>query len=153
MGSNIARTPIPGSAQNNANLRNREFLGQGLAFPLQLNPRGELALAAGENDIRQSIMIILGTMPGERVMRPRFGCRAWELLFSPNHAVTQSLMADYVREALAMWEPRIEVRDVIAYPDPGRDGGMLVNIIYEIKATHDERSIVYPFYIATEPGA
>jgi phage baseplate assembly protein W len=132
-------------------IRNKEFLGQGLAFPLQLNPRGELALAAGLTDIEQSINIILGTVPGERVMRPTFGCRAWELLFSPNQAVTQSLMAEYVRDSLAMWEPRIDVRDVVAYRDPNRDGAMLVEIKYEVKATHDPRSIVYPFYIADEP--
>ncbi len=132
-------------------IRNREFLGQGVAFPLQLNPRGELALATGMTDIEQSINIILGTIPGERVMRPTFGCRAWELLFSPNEAVTQSLMTEYVRDALAMWEPRIDVREVVAYRDPDRDGSMLVEIHYEVKTTHDPRSIVYPFYIADEP--
>jgi phage baseplate assembly protein W len=131
-------------------LRDREFIGQGLAFPLQFNSRGEIALVTGPADIEQAIRIILGTVPGERVMRPTFGCRAWELLFSPNEAVTQSLMVEYVREALAMWEPRIEVRSVVAYRDPQRDGGMLVEIDYEIKATHDPRSIVFPFYIADE---
>jgi len=131
-------------------LRDREFIGQGLAFPLQFNARGEIALVTGPADIEQAIRIILGTVPGERVMRPTFGCRAWELLFSPNEAVTQSLMVEYVREALAMWEPRIEVRSVVAYRDPQRDGGMLVEIDYEIKATHDPRSIVFPFYIADE---
>jgi phage baseplate assembly protein W len=133
-----------------ATARDREFIGQGLAFPLQFNARGELALVSGPADIEQAIRIILGTVPGERVMRPTFGCRAWELLFSPNEAVTQSLMVEYVREALAMWEPRIEVRSVVAYRDPQRDGGMLVEIDYEIKATHDPRSIVYPFYISDE---
>ena len=132
-------------------IRNREFLGQGLAFPLQLSARGGVALAAGHDDIEQAIMIILGTVPGERVMRPTFGCRAWELLFSPNETVTQSLMAEYVRDALAMWEPRIDVRDVFAFRDPDRDGAMMVEIKYEVKATHDPRSIVYPFYIADEP--
>ncbi len=53
----------------------REFLGQGWAFPLQFSPRGELALARGDQDIAQAIRIILETAPGERVMRPEFGCR------------------------------------------------------------------------------
>ncbi len=134
-------------------IRNREFLGQGLSFPLQFNPRGGIALSSGVTDIEESIGIILGTVPGERVMRPNFGCRAWELLFSPNEAITQSLMAEYVRDALAMWEPRVEVRDVLAYRDPDRDGAMLVEVKYEVKATHDPRSIVYPFYISDEPEA
>ncbi len=71
---------------NNNDIRNREFLGQGFAFPLQVNPRGAVLLAAGDHDIEQAIRIILGTVPGERVMRPTFGCRAWELLFDPNQA-------------------------------------------------------------------
>jgi hypothetical protein len=133
-----------------AKQRDREFIGQGLAFPFQLNPRGEVSLTAGVNDIEQAIRIILSTVPGERVMRPTFGCRAWELLFDPNHAATHALMADYVREALLMWEPRIEVRDVFVYQDNAHPEAMLVEIHYEVKSTHDERSIVHPFYIAEE---
>ncbi len=125
----------------------REFLGQGLAFPLQVNQRGEIALARGEADIEQSIRIILETSPGERVMRPEFGCRAKELVFAPRDATTAGQMAYYVRRALRRWEPRIEVQDVVATPDPDRGGVLLVEIFYTIKDTHDERSIVYPFYI------
>ena len=131
-------------------IKNREFLGQGLAFPLQVNQRGEIALSKGEIDIIQSIQIILETSPGERVMRPEFGCRAKELIFAPLDASTQGLMAYHVRRALRRWEPRIELRSVDVYPDPNRDGVLLVEINYEIKATHDERSIVYPFYIMGE---
>src|SRR5690554_7136190 len=89
--------------------KDREYLGRGLAFPLQVNPRGEIALASGERDIEQSIRIILGTIPGERVMRPEFGCRAYELIFAPRNAATQGLMRYYVEEALTRWEPRIDV--------------------------------------------
>jgi phage baseplate assembly protein W len=131
-------------------IRDREFLGQGFAFPLQISPRGGIALARGEEDIIQSIRIILETMPGERRMRPEFGCRAKELIFAPRNASTQALMAYYVRVALMRWEPRIEVSDIEVYPDPSSDGSLLVEIRYEIKATHDERSIVYPFYLAEE---
>jgi phage baseplate assembly protein W len=131
-------------------VRNREFLGQGFAFPLQIGPRGGVALARGEQDIVQSIRIILETMPGERRMRPEFGCRAKELVFAPRNASTQALMAYYVKAALIRWEPRIQVKDVDVYPDPDRDGTLLVEISYEIKATHDERSIVYPFYLMAE---
>jgi phage baseplate assembly protein W len=132
-------------------IRNREFLGQGLAFPLQVNPRGEVALARGEADIQQAIRIILQTYPGERVMRPEFGCRAKELVFAPRNASTQGLMEYYVLRALNRWEPRIRVESVNAYPDPNNDGALLVEITYEVKATHDQRSLVYPFYIEEEP--
>jgi phage baseplate assembly protein W len=130
--------------------RDKEFVGQGLAFPLQVNPRGELALVTGATDIEQSIGIILGTIPGERVMRPFFGCRAWELIFAPNDAATQSLLVAYVRQALEFWEPRIELLDVDVNLDPNDDATLLVDINYEIKTTHDRRSIVYPFYIMGE---
>lgn len=134
----------------NNNVRDREFLGQGLAFPLQVNQRGEIALVRGETDIEQSIRIILETSPGERVMRPEFGCRAKELLFAPRDSSTAGLMAYYVRRALRRWEPRIEVLDVEALPDPDRDGVLLVEVNYEVRTTHDERSIVYPFYLMGE---
>jgi len=128
----------------------REFLGQGLAFPLQINPKGEIALARGERDIVQAIHIILGTAPGERVMRPEFGCRAHELLFAPCSAATKALLVEYVEQALGRWEPRIEVHDVVVSDDMRSDGALLVDIRYRVKATHDERSIVYPFFLMGE---
>ncbi len=132
------------------NRLDREFLGQGLAFPLQVNPRGEIALARGERDIEQSIRIILGTVPGERVMRPEFGCRAHELLFEPRNAATAGMMVEYVEQALRRWEPRIQVQKVRVTNAPRQDGALLVEISYQIKSTHDERSIVYPFFLVGE---
>ena len=132
------------------NLRNREFLGQGLAFPLQVSPRGEIALAAGERDIEQSIRIILETSPGERVMRPEFGCRIHELIFAPNDAATHGLLALYIEQALERWEPRIKVEDVEISTDSNSGATLLVEIKYSIKDSHDERSIVYPFFLMGE---
>ena len=131
-------------------LRNREFLGQGWAFPLQLNPRGQIALARGERDIEQSIRIILETLPGERVMRPEFGCKAKLLLFAALNAATHALLAEYVDQALKRWEPRIELQQVNVEADRARDGVLLCTLEYTIKATHDRRSIVYPFFILDE---
>ncbi len=136
-----------------SDIRNREFLGRGVAFPLRVDGRGTIALNAdGEQDIQQAIRLILGTVPGERVMRPEFGCRAWEVLFDPNNSAAHSLIAEFVREALAMWEPRIVVQHVEVYRDPARDNAAIAEILYEIKATHDQRSIVYPFYVVNEEG-
>ncbi len=132
------------------NLKNREFLGQGLAFPLQINPRGELALVRGERDIEQSVRIILETAPGERVMRPEFGCRIHELIFAPRNAATEALVIHYVEQALERWEPRIDVQDVEISADYDSGGTLLVEIKYLIKDTHDERSIIYPFYLMGE---
>jgi len=134
----------------NENIRDREYIGQGLAFPLQVDPRGGIALATGTHDIEQAIRIILMTAPGERMMRPEFGCRIHELVFAPHDAATESLAAYYVQIALERWEPRIELREVEVVTDPARDGVLLVEIKYEVKDTHDERSIVYPFYLSGE---
>jgi len=134
-------------------IRNREFIGQGLAFPLQFSPRGQIALATNVRDIEQAIYLILGTMPGERVMRPEFGCRVWELVFAPHTPDTVSLIVTYVKRALRFWEPRIEVDKVEVQPDENDDGALLVVISYTVKVTHDERSIVYPFYIVNEENA
>ena len=123
-----------------SNIRDREFIGQGLAWPLQVTPRGEIALARGHHDIEQAIRIILGTMPGERVRRPEFGCRAYQLVFEPRNAATRSLLATYVQEALRRWEPRVEIISVNV--EHHADSALMVDIKYEIKDTHDERSIV-----------
>lgn len=129
---------------------NKAFLGTGLAFPVQVNPRGEISLVSGAKDIEQSILIILGTRPGERVMRPEFGCRAHDLVFEPRDTTTASLIQDFVSEALKFWEPRIDVRAVDVDLDTEQDGAVLVNITYGIKESHDVRSIVYPFFLSGE---
>ncbi len=131
-------------------ITDREYIGQGLAFPLQISQQGGLALARGAHDIEQAIRIILGTSPGERMMRPEFGCRIHELIFAPNNASTRRMIANYVQIALDRWEPRIEVRDINTINDPARDGGILIEISYRIKDTYDQRSIVYPFFLQEE---
>ena len=128
----------------------REFIGRGLAFPLQVDPRGGIALSGGDRDIVQSIQIILETAPGERVMRPTFGCRIHELVFAPQNASTKGLMRRYVEEAFAQWEPRVNVQEVNIAASPDHSGIMLVEIKYQVKDTYDDRSIIYPFYITGE---
>ena len=137
----------------NDNRFNKEFLGQGLSFPLQINPRGEIALVGGVQDIEQSIHIILSTAPGERVMRPEFGCRIHELIFAPHNTATEGLMIYYVEQALKRWEPRIDVLAVVISADPTEDGVLLIEIRYRVKDTHSERSIIYPFYLMGEEEA
>ena len=123
-----------------------DFLGVGWAFPVDVDARGRIALAHQGQDIEQAIRIILMTPKGQRVMRPEFGCQVHELTFSPNDATTAGLAAYYVEEALGMWEPRIQVRRVNAQPDPDNRGRLLIEVEYEIKATYDRRTLVFPFY-------
>lgn len=124
----------------------RDYLGVGWAFPVGVDAHGRIALVRHERDIEEAIRIILLTSKGQRVMRPEFGCQIHELIFAPNDATTAGLAAHYVEEALGMWEPRIRTQEVLAYPDPNNPGRLLVEIRYEIKATHDSRSLVFPFY-------
>ena len=124
----------------------RDFLGVGWAFPVGVDARGRIALARQERDIEEAIRIILLTPKGQRVMRPEFGCQIHDLMFAPNDATTAGLAAYYVEEALGMWEPRIRVKEVNARPDQENQGRLLIDISYEVKATHDSRSLVFPFY-------
>lgn len=124
-----------------------DLIGRGFAFPPQIDNRGQLALTSVENEIIQSIRVIIGTAPGERLMRPDFGCRIHELIFAPNNAETHATAERYIREALGRWEPRITVEAIRVSMDAADSGGMLIEIDYLIKGTQDPRSLVYPFYL------
>ena len=130
-----------------------DVLGSGWAFPPTVDARGRIALARQERDVEEAIHMILLTPVGQRVMRPEFGCRIHDLIFAPNDATTIGLARYYVEDALGMWEPRIQVQEVRVRPDPDNNTRLLINIRYEVKATHDERSLVFPFYrIPGEPS-
>jgi len=127
-----------------------DLIGSGWAFPPTIDPQGGVALTRSGNEIEQAICIILLTPLGQRVMRPTFGCRIHELVFAPNNSTTAAQAIRYVEEALAMWEPRIQVTEVTATVDPHEDGRMLIHINYFIKSTNDPRSLVFPFYLIPE---
>ena len=123
------------------------LVGSGFAFPPQLDNHGNIALSSGETEINQSIRVIIGTAPGERVMRPSFGCRIHELVFDPNNEETAASAVRYIEEALGQWEPRINVNKVEAFPNPDNTGVLMIEVSYTIKGNHDPRSLVYPFYL------
>jgi phage baseplate assembly protein W len=125
----------------------RDFLGTGWAAPMGVNGRGGITLAAGEAAIARSIQLILATAKGERRMRPHFGCAIHDLVFAPNDPTTHGLIQSQVRDALAWWEPRIEVIDVSVASHPEDEAALLIDITYRIKATSAKRSLVYPFYV------
>ncbi|MBN2394154.1 MAG: GPW/gp25 family protein [Anaerolineae bacterium] len=127
-----------------------EITGRGWVFPPKIGPHGGIALTHEQDEIEQAIHIILTTAPGERVMRPTFGCRLDSLVFEPNNSHTAAQARRYVEQALGMWEPRINLTRVNVYPDPQERHCLLVEIDYRVKQTHDERSLVYPFYLIPE---
>lgn len=123
------------------------FLGRGVAFPVEPDDFGTLSEVAGETDIEQSIRIILGTAPGERVMRPQFGCGIHERVFDTIDTTTRTLIEDDVRDALIEWEPRIEVQSVDATDAPGERGKLHIEIDYLVRSTDTDSNLVYPFYL------
>ena len=98
------------------------FIGRGISFPLRFE-NGSMVMTTGTEDIDRGILVVLSTAPGERVMRPAFGCKIWELLFEPINANTLGLMEEAVREALSRWEPRIDVLAVRRRAGRGRQVG------------------------------
>ncbi len=93
------------------------------------------------------------TAPGERVMRPQFGCRIWDLLFEPINANTLGLMAEAVRDTVSQWEPRVDLEDLAVEPDPDQPGKVLIQMSYRVRATNDRRNLVYPFYVIPRENA
>ena len=124
-----------------------EIIGSGLAFPLQVDRRGGIALARDEQDIDQAIELILGTAPGERPMRPEFGCGVHDFVFDTIDAGTVARMETEIRGALDRWEPRVEVTDVQFDLSGADTGRLLIQIDYRIRATNHMRNLVYPFYV------
>ena len=124
-----------------------DFIGRGIAFPMRVDQSGSIATSSGASDIDSSIRMILTTAPGERLMRPAFGCKIWELLFEPINANTLGLMGEAVREAISRWEPRVTLEDVRLDPSGQHAGEVLIEIDYIVRTTNDRRNLVYPFYV------
>jgi phage baseplate assembly protein W len=132
-----------------------EFIGSGWGFPIRTDGVGTIALVSREQEIAESMRLILGTAVGERPMRPEFGCRINEYVFAPADATTAGLIAYDVRAALQRWEPRIAVADVDVVPDPDDPSILYIDIRYTIPHSNDPRNLVFPFYTipAEEPRA
>jgi phage baseplate assembly protein W len=124
-----------------------DFLGTGLAFPLAPTPSGRLARASGTQRIDESIVLILGTRLGERLMQPRFGCAIHELVFAPNTAATRARAVDAVRRALVAHEPRIDVHSIECEADAAQPSLLLLRIDYRVRSTNTAANLVFPFYL------
>jgi phage baseplate assembly protein W len=125
----------------------REFLGTGWKFPVRTEAGGAIAVVSAEDDIREAIRIILGTARGERVMRPDFGCGIHQRVFSVINTTTLGIVENEVKEALILWEPRIEVVKVTASSREAAHGRLLVDIEYLVRSTNTRFNLVYPFYL------
>jgi hypothetical protein len=124
-----------------------EFIGSGWAFPLRTDATGSVALVSRDREIAESIRLILGTEPGERPMRPDFGCGIHEFVFASADASTAGQVAYEVRIALERWEPRIDLADVVVSFDGVASGTLYIDVRYSIRGTNDPRNLVFPFYV------
>jgi len=128
------------------------FLGRAWGFPIRRGPDGRIRLADTDEAIRNSIFLILSTAPGERVMRPEFGCGVHDLAFQPNTAALRGLAQARVREALTRWEQRIDLLDVRAETSPQAANQLLIRIDYRVRANNALFNLVYPFYLQEGVG-
>ena len=115
--------------------RQPNLFGQGLSFPPRVGADGRLAWSAGEENVRESIRIILMTEPGERLMREEFGCGLRQYLFEPNTVATRQLIRDRIVHAIGRWEPRVSVDDVTVEPDGTNPRLIAVNVFFRLVAT------------------
>lgn len=126
----------------------KAFLGKGWPFPIKPDQQGNgIKLMEYEKCVEQSIRLILGTHPGERVMNPEYGCILWNMVFEPIGSGTEQEVSRIVRESLIKWEPRIRVDDVVTTINSDHYGRIDVSVTYTITRTNTTFNLVYPFFL------
>ncbi len=124
-----------------------DFLGKGWKFPINVSLKGGFELSSYEDGVKEAIWIILGTSKGERTMDPDFGCGMYDLVFTVVNTESMGLIKESVREALTLWEPRIDIMNIDVNQDDQDRGKVVISLDYQIRATNNEFNLVYPFYL------
>jgi phage baseplate assembly protein W len=123
-----------------------DFIGTGWSYPLGVRSNGTIAVADGTSKLEQAMHIILTTYPGERPMRPEFGSRLRDYIFEGATDENSGQISTVVTQALQRWEPRVDVQNVVVTPITEVSGLLHIEIFYLVRATNDERNLVFPFY-------
>ena len=123
-----------------------EFIGRGWSYPMGVNTSGGIAMVSRDEELVQAMQLILGTQPGERPMRPEFGCTIHDYVFAPFNPTTEGEMISAVRASLRRWEPRVDVIQVRIVQDGGDPALLYIDIEYQPTGTYDPRNLVFPFY-------
>ena len=123
------------------NVNQRSIYGEGLAFPPRVDENGRLAWARGEQNVRESVRLILMTEPGERVMREDFGCGLRQFLYEPNTVATRQLIRERIVRAISRWEPRVALEEVSVTADPSEPRLVAIAIHFRLVATQAAESI------------
>lgn len=132
--------------------QSKDLIGRGWPYPLKPAPDGTLELLGGPEKVRESILLIMTTAPGERVMLPEFGCGIHDLVFQPNTAMLRAQVQARVGDALNRWEPRIDVLDVRVETDEQSRNYMLIHIDYRLRDSNSLYNLVYPFFVNEGAG-
>ena len=125
-----------------------KFLGIGWTFPIQPDDEGRISMSEYEKDIKEAVWIILSTVKGERVMRPEFGCGIHDFVFSVMNTATTTLISNSVKEALTIFEPRIQVTRVEVSTERMAEGKLMIDVEYRVRTTNNRFNLVYPFYLS-----
>jgi uncharacterized protein len=127
-----------------------KFIGQGWKFPFGTDATGSIALVGDDQDVQRAMRLVLATTPGERPMRPEFGCGIHGYVFATADATTAGRLSAEVKRSLKRWEPRIDVRSVEVSVDQFERNTLYINIEYVKKGSYDPRNLVFPFYVIPE---
>ncbi|OFZ07174.1 MAG: hypothetical protein A3D92_14940 [Bacteroidetes bacterium RIFCSPHIGHO2_02_FULL_44_7] len=123
------------------------FLGRGWKFPPEFTKGPDHAeMSEDEQDIRESLIILLSTRIGERILNPTYGCNLEDLLFQPLNLTLKTYVADLVKTAILYFEPRIDLKKIDIVPNDELEGELLIELDYTVRATNSRRNLVYPFY-------
>jgi phage baseplate assembly protein W len=130
-------------------MKGSDFIGRGWRFPILPDGTGGLGYTEGDDNVEQSLHILLLTNLGERVMRPDFGSKARQMVFAPGSVQYLGLLETTVRDAIRDWEPRVDLEDVIAEADPSDETKVTVSISYRVRRSNTKGNLVFPFYLGT----
>ncbi|ALP53851.1 hypothetical protein Tel_12295 [Candidatus Tenderia electrophaga] len=129
--------------------RDKKFLGVGWGFPPEFHKHADsiqVQMVSEEEDIRESLRILLSTRPGERVMQPAYGCRIHAMVFESVNESTITEIRDVVERAVLFFEPRIRLDSIDVNTDAVYDGKIILELNYTVRTTNTRSNVVYPFY-------
>lgn len=129
-----------------------DFLGRGWRFPIAPDAGGGLGYVDGDDNVAQSLVVLLSTAAGERVMRPLFGTNAPQLVFAPGSEVNLKALETRVRETVRDFEPRVRLVDVDVAPDELEPERVDIEVTYTVRQTNVRSSIVFPYYLSRPGG-
>jgi hypothetical protein len=133
--------------KDNNMTRDTSFLGTGWSFPPEFSKRGKVSMVSAEEDIRQSLLILLSTSPGERVMQPSFGCGLKHHVYENIDESTITLLKDLITRAILFFEPRVKLEMILSDISESYEGKINFTIVYRVISTNTRHNIVYPFYL------